>query len=197
MQGTLVTDASLLQLLANGDEDAFQALYDRYWERLYVYVVRKVEFQETAEEIVQDIFIDLWKRRESLLIERLESYLFGAARNRIVDVIRAGMIRRHHEASSGMSRFPGSAHSLDAEEELAYKELCSAIEDGLGLLPEKTGVIFKLNRLDQLSAREISVLLDIPVRTVEYHITQALRVMKIYLQEFLLLAFLFSGACFA
>ncbi len=184
MQGTIVTDAELLQHLTAGDEMALRSLYERYWNRLYEYAVHKVEYQETAEEIVQDIFIDLWRRRDHLVIERLEPYLFGAARNRIIDVIRAGMARKYHEESAQLIRFTGVQH-LDAEEELAYKELYAAIEEGLDLLPEKTREIFRLNRLDQLSAREIAALLDMPARTVEYHITHALRTMKVYLQDFL------------
>ncbi len=191
MQGIRVTDAELLQHLAYGDEHAFRTLYERYWHKLYSYTVHKVEFQETAEEIVQDIFIDLWKRRESLTIDRLESYLFRAARNRVIDVIRAGLIRKHHEESSQLIRFT-DREGLDTEEQLAYNELYAAIHEGLSLLPEKTGEIFRLNRLDQLSAREISTLLDIPVRTVEYHITHALRTMKVYLQDFLVLLFLLT-----
>ncbi len=192
MHGTLVTDAELLQHLAQGDEHAFQALYERYWHKLYHYTVHKIEFQEMAEEIVQDIFIDLWKRRENIMIDRLESYLFRAARNRVIDVIRASLIRKHHEESSQTIRFTDK-DKLDPEEELAYNELYSAIHEGLGLLPEKTGEIFRLNRIDQLSAREISTLLDIPVRTVEYHITHALRTMKVYLQDFLVVLFLLTN----
>ncbi len=191
MHGTLVTDAELLRHLAQGDEHAFQTLYERYWHKLYNYTVHKVEFQEMAEEIVQDIFIDLWKRRENIMVDRLEPYLFRAARNRIIDVIRASLIRKHHEESSVSIRFP-DGERLDTEEQLAYNELYSAIHDGLSLLPEKTGEIFRLNRLDQLSAREISALLDMPVRTVEYHITHALRTMKVYLQDFLILLFWLS-----
>lgn len=191
MQGTLATDAELLGHLARGDEYAFQTLYERYWHKLYSYTVHKVEFQETAEEIVQDVFIDLWKRREGLAVDRLESYLFRAVRNRIIDVIRASLTRKHHEESSQLIRFPDKER-LDTDEQLAYNELYSAIHDGLSLLPEKTGEIFRLNRLDQLSAREISTLLDIPVRTVEYHITHALRTMKVYLQDFLVVLFLLT-----
>lgn len=186
MQATIETDAELLQLMSAGDQHAFQNLYERYWQKIYDYTVHKVELQETAEEIVQDIFIDLWKRREQLIIERFDSYLYRAAKNRVIDALRAGMVRKHHESYFELIRVTDK-QKLDAEEELAYTELYSAIHEGLSLLPQKTSEIFRLNRLDQLSAREISTLLDVPVRTVEYHITHALRTMKVYLQDFLIL----------
>mgnify|MGYP000874902625 FL=1 len=186
MQSTTLTDAELLRHLAESDDLAFRTLYDRYWGRLYDYTVGKVEYQETAEEIVQDIFIDLWKRRENLLIDRLDAYLFRAAKNRIIDVIRAGLVRKYHEDSAGAIRYSES-QILDEEEQFAYKELYDAILEGLNVLPEKTSEIFRLNRLEQMSAEEISQLLQIPTRTVEYHITLALRAMKAYLKDFLML----------
>lgn len=191
MQRTVTTDSDILKQMAEGNEYALRSLYDRYWNRIYVYTLYKVEFQETAEDIVQDIFIDLWNRRENLVIERLESYLFRAAKNRIIDVIKAGLIRKYHEGSSGADYLPIS-QKLDTEEEMAFKELQVAIDEGLELLPEKTREIFRLNRLDQLSAREVSILMDIPQRTVEYHIAHALRIMKIYLHEFLMIVFCLS-----
>lgn len=192
MRGTIVSDSELLQHLIAGDEAALRGLYDRYWNRLYEYAVHKLEYQETAEEIVQDVFIDLWRRRGELAIDRLEPYLFRAVRNRVIDVMKASLIRRHHEESSQLTRASDS-RKLDAEEEFAYKELYLAIHEGLGLLPEKTGEIFRMNRLDQLSAREISTLLDMPLRTVEYHITHALRTMKVYLRDFLVLVVLLAN----
>mgnify|MGYP001001298377 CR=1 FL=1 len=192
MQRTTVTDAELLRHLAESDEYAFRTLYDRYWIQLYEFTVSKVEFQETAEEIVQDIFIDLWKRRENLLIERLDSYLYRAVKYRVIDVIRAGMVRKYHEESAGTIRYSDSLR-LDEDEEFAYKELYEAILEGLTVLPEKTSEIFRLNRLEQLSASEISERLQIPVRTVEYHITQALRAMKAYLKDFLVVVWLMTN----
>jgi RNA polymerase sigma-70 factor (family 1) len=180
------TDSDLLGQMAEGDEYALRCLYDRYWGKIYDYTFGKVGNQDTAEDIVQDIFIDLWNRRERLMIGRLESYLYMSAKNQIIDVIRKSIIRKHHEDSSYSAYFP-SGKNLDIEEDMAYKELREAIQGGLELLPDKTREIFRLNRLDELSPREVSILLDIPLRTVEYHITHALRTMKVYLRDYLVL----------
>jgi RNA polymerase sigma-70 factor (family 1) len=193
MQEVVVTDSELLRQMAAGDENGLKCLHERYWSKLYEYAVRKVTFQEVAEEIVQDVFLDLWKRRETLLVERLDAYLFGATKKRIIDVIRASLVRKHHEESSQLLRTSEDT-GLDAEEELAYQELYSAIHKCLDLLPEKTSEIFRMNRMEQLSAREISTLLNIPARTVEYHITQGLRMMKVHLQDFLVLLFVIFQA---
>lgn len=191
MQKTVTTDLELLRQIAASNEFALRMLYEKYWSKLYDYALSKLESQDIAEDVVQDIFIDLWNRRENLMIERLESYLFRTARNKIIDVIRASLIRKHHEESSLYNYIPASKN-LDVEEEIAYKELHNAIHEGLALLPEKTREIFRLNRLDQLSSREVSVLLDIPVRTVEYHITHALRTLKLYLRDFVTLTILLT-----
>jgi len=186
MQKTVTNDSDLLSQLAEGNEYALRNLYNCYWKKIYEFTLYKVGHQDTAEDIVQDIFIDLWHRREHLTIERLEPYLIRAARNRIIDVIRAGIIRKHHEESSYLN-YLSLSKNLDVEEEIAYKELHAAIHEGLEQLPEKTQEIFRLNRLDQLSVREVSIVLNIPQRTVEYHINIAIRTMKICLQDFLMI----------
>jgi RNA polymerase sigma factor (sigma-70 family) len=141
MQEPLIADSELLRQMVNGDEKALKSLHDRYWRRLYDFAVQKVEFQETAEEIVQDIFIDLWKRRESLSIEQLDSYLFRAAKNRVIDVIRAAIVRKHHEGHAQLNRNSENT-SLDAEEQLAYDELQLAIHECINALPQKPAKSF-------------------------------------------------------
>jgi RNA polymerase sigma-70 factor (family 1) len=188
MYKTVPTDSDLLNQMAEGNEYALRTLYDRYWNKIYGYTIGKVGNQDTAEDIVQDIFIELWNRREDIMIERLEPYLYTAAKNQIINVIRKGIIRRHHEDSS-YSAYLSVVRNLDIEEDIAYKELRAAIQEGLEFLPDKTREIFRLNRLDELSAREVSILLDIPLRTVEYHIAHALRTMKVHLREYFMLVF--------
>lgn len=184
MHSTVASDADLLREMAKGNENALKSLYDRYWDKVYDYTVYKVGLQDTAEDIVQDIFIELWNRRHNLSIERLESYLFVSAKNKIIDVVRKGIIRKHHE-DIAQTIYNPSDRNLDVEEEMAYQELYNAIQRGLEFLPLKTQEIFRLNRLDQLSAKEVSILLEIPLRTVEHHITLAIRTLKIQLRDYL------------
>ena len=87
MEASNVTDAVLLERLGTGDQNAFQEIYQRYWYKLFQVARRKVIFEEDAEEIVQDIFVDLWERRERLLINDLSKFLFKAVKYQILDYI--------------------------------------------------------------------------------------------------------------
>src|SRR5690606_18512864 len=177
-------DAELLQQIRAGDKVAFRNVYERYWERLYRVARSKVGQVETAEEMIQDIFADVWERRESLSVINLERYLFRAVKYKALDYIRAQIVKRYNEDE--ILNASSEYTDAEAEEELAYQELKRAFDSGLNSLPEKTRGIFCLNKLEQLSVREISAELGIPQRTVSYHIAQALSVMRVHLKDFIL-----------
>ena len=183
MQDTIATDAVLIQLLETGDENAFQEIYKRYWYKLYAVARRKVEAQEDAEEIVQDIFVDLWERRIRLNINELDRYLFSAVKYKVLNYIKSRIVRQTYRDTVSLKIDADS----NTEEELALQDLSQAITNGIENLPPKTQEIFRLNRLEGLSVREISDLLHIPERTVEYHVTQSLRSMRVYLKDFVVL----------
>lgn len=183
MQDTIATDAVLIQLLETGDENAFQEIYKRYWYKLYTVARRKVEAQEDAEEIVQDIFVDLWERRIRLNINELDRYLFSAVKYKVLNYIKSRIVRQTYRDTVSLKIDADS----NTEEELALQDLSQAITNGIENLPPKTQEIFRLNRLEGLSVREISDLLHIPERTVEYHVTQSLRSMRVYLKDFVVL----------
>jgi RNA polymerase sigma-70 factor (family 1) len=164
-------------------KNAFQEIYKRYWYKLYTVARRKVEAQEDAEEIVQDIFVDLWERRIRLNINELDRYLFSAVKYKVLNYIKSRIVRQTYRDTVSLKIDADS----NTEEELALQDLSQAITSGIENLPPKTQEIFRLNRLEGLSVREISDLLHIPERTVEYHVTQSLRSMRVYLKDFVVL----------
>jgi RNA polymerase sigma-70 factor (family 1) len=179
-----LSDALLVKLLRTDDVEAFQEIYRRYWHTLFLIARRKLYSQENAEEIVQDLFASIWSRRTDTQIEDLKKYLFSSVKYLIINSIKSKIVRQEYEnQTASTSTFDTTRRT---EEELAYRDLHQAIEDGLLRLPEKTQQIFRLNRLENQSVREISLLLNIPERTVEYHITQSLRSLRLHLRDYLL-----------
>ncbi|GAB3279556.1 RNA polymerase sigma-70 factor [Larkinella harenae] len=176
------TDADLVSGIQRDDKKAFRHIYDRYQEGLYRMAFRKIHSEEIAEEIVQEVFVNLWEKRHKLAIEDLRSYLFRAVRNGVLDYFRAQLVRQNfiHEASRLGEPFTNFTDDI-----LTFNDLKQAIERGIDNLPEKTRTIFILNRLENRSAEEIASLLILPKRTVEYHITAALRSMRVALKDFL------------
>lgn len=183
-------DTELVLAIARGDRAAFKTLYDRYQEEMYRLAVRKLHDRDIAEEVVQDIFVGLWENRGRLAIGQVRNYLLRSVRNHVLDHIRAQVVRQNYARQFAGS---GEAYGNVTEEWMALHELNEAIQAGIAEMPDKTKEIFRLNRVDFLSADEISGILQLPKRTVEYHITVALRTMRKCLKDFLPLWLLFHS----
>lgn len=181
---SLLSDVLLVKLLRTDDKEAFQEIYKRYWHVLFVVARRKLYSQEAAEEVVQDLFTTIWSRRVDAQIVDLKKYLFSSVKYLIINAIKSKIVRQEYESHTSATRSLDTTHHT--EEELAYRDLYSAIEAGLLQLPDKTQRIFRLNRLENQSVREIAISLNLPERTVEYHITQALRALRLHLREYML-----------
>lgn len=181
MEYSVLSDVVLVKLLQAGDQEAFQAIYRRYWQPLFVVARKKLYTQENAEELIQDLFVDLWERRSTIQIEELKKYLFGAVKYKILNQIKSLLVKQKYENRNA----PGfSDFDCRTEELLAYEELNLALEKGIAHLPDKTRQIFRLSRLENQSVRQISASLSIPERTVEYHIMQSLRTLRSHLKEY-------------
>ncbi len=172
----------LVGLLAVGSEEAFEEIYDLFWDKLLKFVQSKIKSRESAEEIIQEIFIDLWEKRETQQIRHLSGYLFRVARNKVLDALRAQIVRDQHRDYF----FQQNNHKdSGTEASLAFQDLSDAIHISLARMPEKTREIFHMNRFEFLTVREISTRLQLSERTVEYHIAHALRTLRFYLKDFL------------
>lgn len=179
MNCSLLDDAQLVSLL--NDEAAFSEIYRRYRSVLYEAAKYKVDSSALAEEIVQDIFADLWERRNTVEIIHLRSYLYGALRFQVSNHIRGKHLRQSYEESFSSENSKCEEHTANS---VAYYDLAQAIENVVKQLPEKTRKIFVLNYFEHYSTKEISTLLSIPKRTIEYHLTQSSRLLRTHLREF-------------
>ena len=176
-------DDQLVDFLRAGDEAAFAEIYRRYWRRLYLTARQKVSGTEVIEELLQELFVKLWERRESLLITHLEAYLFSALRYAIINHIKAKMVREQYLANIGSHQ---SQEEHSTEEQVALHELAQAINHYVEELPVKTKQIFLLSRMEYKTVKEIALLLQMPERTVEYHLAKAISALRLYLRDFLI-----------
>ncbi|GAB2530792.1 RNA polymerase sigma factor [Spirosoma aerophilum] len=178
-------DELLVIYLRNGDQSAFREIYQRYWKKLYNVARRKLQDLNAVEELVQDIFLRLWERRGSLRIDRLDAYLFTAIRYAIINHIKATLVK---EKYAGYAFASYNEALFTTDEQMDLDELMNAVERHLNDLPEKTRQIFRLNRLECQTVKEISSQLKVPERTVEYHISQAIKTLRHYLRDYLLIS---------
>lgn len=171
----------LIRLLSTGDEKAYKAIYLRYWRPLYSVALWKTRDQIVAEEMVQELFMQLWENRQKIVIGNLEAYLKTALRYKIIGVIKTNLAASQTELTEGLEL----SSDLPADAGMDVEELSIALQQALALLPEKTRQVFQMSRFDQKSASEIAEQLGLTQRAVEYHITQALRLLRLHLKDYL------------
>lgn len=179
------SDADLLVALGTGDEGSFAEIYARYCYRLFTLAHQKLRNREVAEELVHDLFEHLWSRRASHDIRQLDHYLFSALRYRIINYVKTQQVRAGYEL---YCRLATPAADTTTEEQLAFNELRSALLAGVRKLPAKSQEIFQLSRLEQFSVAEISGRVNLSEKSVEYHLTKALKLLRTHLRDFLVLA---------
>lgn len=178
-QVSLWTDEQLVDQIKLGDEAAFQHIYHKYVTKLYASAYNLLRDQTACEEIVQELFIELWVKRHQLEIENLNAYLYTATRNRVLMGLRAKKI----ELDNAALDFLESHYSADGL--IMEKQLNQEIDEAIQELPEKCREVFILSRKQQLSNREIAELMNISVKTVENQITKALQKLRGSLKHYL------------
>ncbi len=174
----------LLLALQNGDAEAFTAIYKSYWYDMFLVAFRKLRNKEAAEEIVQDIFLRLWRERDSLRIENLNYYLFAAVRYEVIDFIRTKGRAFEHLDHQGAFE---SMQDLNTENQLALDDLLRVIDECLHILPEKTREIFRLHKLEYWPISRIATRFGLSEKAVEYHLTKSIRVVRTHLKEVMVL----------
>lgn len=165
-----ISDEELLLLVKQGDTQAFTDLYNRYWKRLFVYSYKIFNDTQKCEDIVQEVFIKLWKNVRESEISNLEAYLFKAVKYQISNAIRNLKWEVSHDQL--VSEIP---QYVSADTDLETKELNQHLEASIEALPEKCKIVFLLSRRDLMSNQEIANKLGISIRTVETHIYNALQ----------------------
>lgn len=194
MSERYTTDEILLtHLLQQGDEAAFETLYNRYWEKLLTVAYYRTGSMEIAKELVQDVFANLWRRKEQINIKTtFASYIFSAMKYTVLDYTRAQAVREKYVEAIKKSVLETDNTTIDL---IAYQELNNVLEEEIDKLPEKCRMVFRLSRIEHYSTKEIAKKLHISPKTVENQITKALKVLRTNLQEFttfLALLLLFS-----
>lgn len=188
------TDIFLIERLVLDDQLAFEALYERYFARLFNYAVKKTGDCFLAQEIVQELFINLWQQRGRLAVPgsvgSVSGYLFMAAKHLVIDQYRREAARTRHQDAFG-NRQPSISNPTD--EYIRTSDLLQTYERLLGQLPDRCRQVFVLSR-QGYSNREIARQQGMAQKTVEQHITRALRLLRKHLSEHLtiLLLSLFS-----
>ncbi|MFV0378379.1 MAG: RNA polymerase sigma-70 factor [Mangrovibacterium sp.] len=167
---------TIVRDLANGDKQALDEIYKFFYPKLYAFAKSFLKVEDNINDILQDVFVKLWMNREKInRVDTFNSYLFTIAKNTIVSYFRDKTRDLQFETRI---KAVLAENQLELHDELEYKELKSNIDAIIDQLPEKRKQIFILSREDGLSNNEISEKLGISVKTVEDHMTHALKFIR-------------------
>jgi len=167
-----ITEEQLITFLKSGDHAAFTEIYNRYWEILADAAYQRLHSKEDAEEIVQEIFVNLYIRRQEINPKStLEAYLKTALKFKVIDAYRAQQLHYNHIDKLIIET---QEQPIASDDQLDIKELKKRILLATGRLPEKCREVFMMSRFEQLSHQEIADKAGISVSTVKKHLHRAM-----------------------
>jgi RNA polymerase sigma-70 factor (family 1) len=169
----------MVQKMSAGDEQAFALLYEEYRQGLYAYIVRLVKSPDMAEDIVQEVFIKVWEHRHQLeQIQSFRAYLFTAARNHTINVLKR--ISREDAAKAEVTRHFSilRAQSADAEQTVLSKEYNQMLSAMLASLPHQSQKVFHLCREEDKSYNDVASLLGISRNAVKKHMVRSMKIFR-------------------
>ena len=171
------------------DKRAFEELFRSFFPSLVLFAQKYVPDQDTAKEIVHNVFINLWEKRKQVDTgSPLKSYLFTSVHNRCLNYIRD---QKKFDKDDTIFQRLDSTDFSDGVDRLEEQELEQRIYDALQSLPEKCREIFMLNRFEGLKYAEIAQKLGISVKTVETQMSKALKILREKLIDYLGMIILF------
>ena len=177
----MISDNEIIRRIRQGDTGQFESLFRSSYVSMVRYAKRLLKDQDTAEEIVQDLFFRLWQDKEKIKIESsLNGYLFRAVHNRCLHWIEHNKVVERHARETASEQSEAMETPADI---INYRELQSKIIRIIERLPDRCGRIFCMNRFEGLKYSEIAEKLSVSVKTVEADMGRALREFRKELKE--------------
>ncbi len=182
-KGRHYIDQISIDKIKSGDTASFKALFDKFSTSLLNFTLTLVKDTQSAENIVQSVFVNIWKNRSNLDPEQnIKSYLYKAVKNQGIQHIRNQKLNFELEEAASMDlKLPGPDQTLQE------KELEKAVNEAVNELPEGCRAVFTLNRFEGFSYRETADILGISVNTVKTQMNRAFKYLRSRLSVFLTL----------
>lgn len=170
------TDAAILTALANGDEQAFAALYHKYHQKLFYFVLNLTQSQQTAEDTLQEVFVKVWADRKQLTgITHFNAWIFRITKNHVLNGLR-----RMAQETLILAEIARdiNAGTEDTYALLSYKDVHAVLKAGMNELPPQQKLEMELSRDEGLKYEEIGARMNISPLTVKKHAAQALQYLR-------------------
>jgi RNA polymerase sigma-70 factor (ECF subfamily) len=182
---TTHSDHELLVSLKQDELGAFKEIYGRYWKKLFGEAFKRLKNKELAEEVVQEIFTSFWLKRHSIqATANIGGYLHLAVYNGVIDLYRKELVKAKYKEAFKVVH---SELDTSTEDSILLKELTYTIQTEVSHLPDKCRSVYELSRNEHKSNKEIALYLGISEKTVENHLTRALKKLRVGLSHYMLI----------
>lgn len=179
------TDTQLVDNIRRGDSKSFELLFNQYADALVRYAATIVKDQDEAEDIVQQLFVGVWTKKEALEVtSSLKSYLYRSVYNSSLNKIKQQTVK---EGYAEYFSYVSDGTSAAANAEMDRKETDAVIQKAINDLPEQCRIIFRMSRFEQLRYQQIADQMGLSVKTVENQMGKALKHMRERLKDYIVL----------
>ncbi len=178
-----ILEQDIIKAIKQGDERVYEKSFRKYYQSLCNYANSIINDLDESEEIVQNVFITIWEKRNEMEITiSLKSYLYRAVHNHCLNRLKHLKVRAKHEQYA-LDYYDSS---YEAVHETVYKnELEIKLHEAINKLPEQCKIIFKMSRFDELKYQEIADKMNLSIKTIENQIGKALKILRTELIDFL------------
>ena len=178
-----LSEQQCIQRIQDGSRKAFETLFRAYYNELCDFVEYQLDSPELAEDLVQDIFCDIWRRREEWKPKgTLKAYLYRAAHNQSIKQIERRQVRRRWKRQEEHKDTP---QKPSPEDDFHHRELKRVLQASVEELPERRRQVYILSRQHGLTYKEIAEVMEISPKTVDHQMVAALKFLRKRLSTFL------------
>ncbi|WP_316838310.1 RNA polymerase sigma-70 factor [Pedobacter nutrimenti] len=189
LEHKVYADHELIALLKADHQVALKNIYEKYWKRLYLSAYSVLKDSDQAQDIVQEVLLQLWIRKNEADIEKLSAYLFTAVRYKVLSYIRSADHRKVFIEDDDLEQLAGIQ---EPHNNLELNDIKKILELGISSLPERCRQVFILSRKELLSNKEIAERLGITVKAVESQMTIALKQLRAKMGDFFFLVLIIT-----
>ena len=187
VEDSQVEQQQLIAKFVTGDLRTFEMVFRDYYEPLVRYGNTFLKNGDESEDIVQQVFVSVWEKREELEVHTsIRAFLYKAVHNACLNKIKHHKVREIYAVE-----VKATQADMDASNQLEVAELDEKIHRAIDRLPEQCAKIFKMSRFEQLKYQEIADQLGLSIKTIENQMGKALKMIRESLKDYLLLLVLF------
>lgn len=167
------------------DDKAFEQMFKAHYKELHSYANVMLRDEDTAEEIVQSMFLKFWEKRELLNVQTsIKAYLYKCVHNDSLNYLKHQKVKTKYQ---DFAVYTMNDHHEAASSKVELTELEFKLQEALNELPEHCRTIFQMSRFEELKYREIAEQLDLSIKTVENQMGKALKILRLKLADFITL----------